>query len=62
MIEKTSNLIDRVKQEQTKLREAELEILQVQINPHFLYNTLDTIVWLAEAGDNEQVIMSAVSL
>ena len=56
MIEKTSNLIDRVKQEQTKLREAELEILQVQINPHFLYNTLDTIVWLAEAGDNEQVV------
>lgn len=56
MIEKTSNLIDRVKEEQTKLREAELEILQVQINPHFLYNTLDTIVWLAEAGDNEQVV------
>lgn len=56
MIEKMSALIEHITLEQTRLREAELEILQMQINPHFLYNTLDTIVWLAEAGDNDQVV------
>jgi two-component system sensor histidine kinase YesM len=32
-------------------RQAELALLQAQINPHFLYNTMDTIVWLIESGD-----------
>lgn len=56
MIRKISSLIEDVKTEQSRLREAELEILQVQINPHFLYNTLDTIVWLAEADDMDAVV------
>ncbi|NLK27380.1 MAG: sensor histidine kinase [Clostridiales bacterium] len=56
MIEKLSNLIETVKIEQTNLREAELKLLQEQINPHFLYNTLDTITWLAEAGKSKEVV------
>jgi two-component system sensor histidine kinase YesM len=56
MIEKLSNLIETVKEEQTLLREAELKCLQEQINPHFLYNTLDTIMWLAESSKHNEVV------
>lgn len=40
----------------------ELKALQSQINPHFLYNTLDTILWLAEFGENQKVILVTKSL
>ena len=40
----------------------EQKLLQAQINPHFLYNTLDTIIWLAEAGEKEQVVNMVSSL
>jgi len=62
MIEKLSNLIEAVKVEQSNLRETELRLLQEQINPHFLYNTLDTITWLAEANKSREVVLMVGSL
>lgn len=55
-------LIDHVKEEQNNLRKTELKLLQSQINPHFLYNTLDAIVWMAEGGQNKEVVTMVTSL
>ena len=43
-------LISKVKEDEQKMRRADLRLLQEQINPHFLYNTMDTIVWLIEGN------------
>lgn len=62
MIDKINVLLEQVKLEQIRLRKAEFELLQAQINPHFLYNTLDAIIWLAEAGDQKKVVQMVGSL
>ena len=62
MIDKINELLEQVTKEQIHLRESELELLQSQINPHFLYNTLDTIIWLAETGDEKRVVSMVKSL
>ncbi|MCR4841816.1 MAG: histidine kinase [Eubacterium sp.] len=56
-------LIENIKMEQINSRNLELKLLQSQINPHFLYNTLDNIMWLAEDEKKEDIeaIVSALS-
>jgi two-component system sensor histidine kinase YesM len=56
MIGKIKELLDSKIKEQENLKKAEFRALQAQINPHFLYNTLDTIIWMAESKRNDQVI------
>ena len=53
MVIKIQELMEKVRQEEISLRKTELKALQAQINPHFLYNTLDAIAWLCEDGRNE---------
>lgn len=62
MIDKINDLLAQVTTEQIRLRKAEFRLLQSQINPHFLYNTLDAIVWLAEAGQMDEVVRMVGSL
>lgn len=56
MAGRLQGLIDENRREQENLKKSELRALQAQINPHFFYNTLDAIVWLAEAGQSKEVI------
>ncbi len=56
MAEKIQGLIDENIEEQKNLQKAEMKTLQAQITPHFLYNTLDTIIWLAESERKEEII------
>ena len=62
MIRKIKQLMNELEHKQHALRQTEIEALTHQINPHFLYNTLDTIVWLAEFKDNEKIISLTKSL
>lgn len=60
MISRINAQIREITQKQASLRRAELALLQAQINPHFLYNTMDTIIWLIEA-DRTQAAVEMVS-
>lgn len=57
-----SNLIEDIRIEQKNSKEMEQKLLQEQINPHFLYNTLDAIMWLVEAGQNRDAVRMISSL
>lgn len=53
MVIRIQHLMEHVRLEEITLRKTELKALQAQINPHFLYNTLDAIAWLCEDGRNQ---------
>ncbi|WP_219996675.1 sensor histidine kinase [Paenibacillus sp. tmac-D7] len=56
MVQEIERLIHMVYTEQKEKREAELKILQAQIKPHFLYNTLDTIQWMAQDRKADDIV------
>ncbi|GHH98080.1 cache domain-containing sensor histidine kinase [Neobacillus kokaensis] len=56
MINKIKKLMQEITEKERHLRSSEISALHSQINPHFLYNTLDTIVWMAEFNNSDKVI------
>lgn len=56
MVSEIKKLINMVYNEQRSKRKAEIETLQAQIKPHFLYNTLDTISWMAEDYNAKDIV------
>lgn len=55
-------LVVKVREDEQKMRKADLRLLQEQINPHFLYNTLDNIVWLIEGNEPDEAVEMVVTL
>lgn len=62
MMEKLKDSIDKIYDVQKQRRDAELKALVLQINPHFLYNTLSSIIWLCNSDKKEEVIEMTSSL
>lgn len=62
MTHKIEDLMAQNVHEQELKRKSELKALQSQINPHFLYNTLDSIIWMAEGKKYEDVVLMTASL
>lgn len=62
MVSRTKFLMEETIQNQENKRKSELLLLQSQINPHFLYNTLDSIVWMAEQKQHEEVVLMTSAL
>lgn len=55
--EQIENLMQEIIREKTERRKSEMDALQSQINPHFLYNTLESITWMVEAQKNKEAVL-----
>lgn len=55
MVSDMEHLVHNVCEEKSLKQQAQIKALQMQINPHFLYNTLDTIQWLANMHDEKDI-------
>ena len=62
MVGRIQRLMNTVREEEIILRKTELKALQAQINPHFLYNTLDSIAWMCERGKNADAVQMVHAL
>ncbi|MFM1565083.1 sensor histidine kinase [Helcococcus ovis] len=62
LLDRIKTLTKNIEEKENSKRIFELKALQSQINPHFIYNTLDTILWLIEFGENEKAIEVTKSL
>lgn len=62
MVSTMRHLMDDIIEQEAQKRRSELDVLQSQINPHFLYNTLDSVVWMTENGRTDEAILMVTSL
>ena len=62
MVTRIRELMEANIREQELKRKSDLKALQAQINPHFLYNTLDSIIWMGEMGQSEKVVQMTSAL
>jgi two-component system sensor histidine kinase YesM len=62
MVSTMRHLMDDIIQQEEEKRRSELDVLQSQINPHFLYNTLDSVVWMTENGRTEDAVTMLTAL
>ena len=62
MVSTMRHLMDDIVQQEEEKRRSELDVLQSQINPHFLYNTLDSVVWMTENGRTEDAVVMLTAL
>jgi two-component system sensor histidine kinase YesM len=62
MVGRIKELLKAKVEEQQELKKSELRALQAQVNPHFLYNTLDAIIWMAESKKTDEVVQLVSAL
>ncbi|MDO5573573.1 MAG: sensor histidine kinase [bacterium] len=62
MTTQINQLMKKNIEEQQEKRKSEMKALQAQIKPHFLYNTLDSIIWMIEVGENEKSVEMTAAL
>jgi two-component system sensor histidine kinase YesM len=62
MVGRIKDLMSQLIHNEETKRKSEMKLLEAQINPHFLYNTLDSIIWMAERKKHEEVVLMTSSL